>query len=99
MRFVGRLGAVVPLLLTLILIGCSMGLTEAEEHNTGGSGLNREGSFQEAIAELDEAIRLDPEDAVLYNNRGFSYNNLGQYQRATQEFDEAIRLDPELADA
>ena len=47
-----------------------------------------------AIQDYDDAIRLDPLDAITYYNRGFSYINLGQYAQAIQDLDEAIRLDP-----
>ena len=46
----------------------------------------------------DEAIRLDPQVAVVYNNRGDAYIRLGKNQRAIEDYDEAIRLDPHNAD-
>lgn len=58
-----------------------------------------QGRYEEAIAEFDEAIRLDPTLAPAYSNRGGAYSNLGQYQRAIEDYDEAIRLDPQHAPA
>ena len=55
------------------------------------------GDYEEAIADLNEAIRLDPNNAVAWNNRGFSKNKLGDYQGAIADLDEAIRLDPNYA--
>ena len=49
------------------------------------------------IQDYDEAIRLDPQDAIVYNNRGYAYGKLGQYERAIQDYDEAIRLNPQDA--
>ena len=53
------------------------------------------GQLERAIEELDEAIRLDPQDAGAYHKRGIAYHQLGQYKQAIQELDEAIRLDPQ----
>lgn len=75
--------------MALVLSGCG-GLSEAEEHYNAGVELQEQGRLEEAIAEYDEAIRLDPQDAVVYYNRGFAYDDLGQHQRAIQDYDEAI---------
>ena len=61
--------------------------------------LEEEGSLKEAIAEYDEAIRVDPRDAAAYKNRGAVYEDLGQYQRAIEDLDQAIRLDSQFAGA
>src|SRR5215472_7723732 len=47
-----------------------------------------------AIADFDEAIRLDPGDARFFNNRGRAYSNKGQYDRAIADYDQAIAIDP-----
>ena len=82
------------LVVGLVLAGCQ---SEAEKHVIVGDELQGQGRFEEAIAEYDEAIRLDPQLAVAYNNRGLGYKRLGQPQRAIQDLDEAIRLDHQLA--
>jgi len=58
---------------------------------------NRKGEYDRAIADLDEAIRLDPKFALAYNNRGVAYKNKGELDRAITDFDEAIRLNPKYA--
>lgn len=50
-----------------------------------------------AIQDLDEVIRLDPNNASAFRNRGFVNSRRQQYGRAIQDFDEAIRLDPNVA--
>jgi tetratricopeptide (TPR) repeat protein len=47
-----------------------------------------------AIADFDEALRLDPGLAAAYNGRGAVYNYEGQYDRAIADFDEALGLAP-----
>ena len=84
--------------LALALSGCG-GLTEAEEHFKAGVKLQEQGRFEEAIAEYDEAIRLNPQNGQAYDNRGGSYFILGQHQRAIADYDEAIRLDPQNPNA
>ncbi len=81
------------LALPLILLACT-GLSEADIHYNAGVELQEQGRLQEAIAEYDEAIRLDPEYADAYINRGVAYFNLGQLERAIRDFDEAILLKP-----
>ena len=49
------------------------------------------------LDQFDEAIRLDPQDAITYSKRGSAYSNLDQAERAIQDYDEAIRLDPQYA--
>ena len=88
--------AMLPPLLVLVLSACG-GLSEAQQHYNVGVSLQDQEKWNAAIAEYDEAIRLDPKYALAYNNRGFAYINLGQHQRAIQDLDEAIRLDPKLA--
>ncbi len=48
-----------------------------------------------AIADLNEAIRLDPHDAQAYADRGAAWGAKGQLDRALADLNEAIRLEPE----
>ena len=54
----------------------------------------RSGDFLGAIGNVDEAIRLNPNDAQSYNIRGNVWDELGIYERALADYDEAIRIDP-----
>jgi tetratricopeptide (TPR) repeat protein len=49
----------------------------------------------EAIADCDKAIELDPKDT--FNSRGMAYAEKGQYDRAITDLDQALKLDPECA--
>lgn len=46
----------------------------------------------QTIRELDESVRLNPEDAKAYLNRGYAYAEKGDYDRAIEDFDHAVRL-------
>jgi len=50
-----------------------------------------------AIADYNEGLRLEPNNAVAFRNRGFLNTKRQRYDRAIQDFDEAIRLDPNVA--
>ncbi|MCE2516999.1 MAG: tetratricopeptide repeat protein, partial [Alphaproteobacteria bacterium] len=45
--------------------------------------------------DLDEAIRLDPKNALIWSNRGFIKSKLGKHQEAIKDLDKAIRLNPD----
>jgi tetratricopeptide (TPR) repeat protein len=51
-----------------------------------------------AIANADEALRLDPKDPFAFNVRGKAWLDKEQYAAAVADFDQAIRLDPTLAE-
>ncbi len=71
----------------------------AEAHEGRAYGHFKLGDLDRAIADLDEAIRFDPDDAALYANRGILYSSKGDFEQAMTNADKAIRLDPEHAPA
>jgi len=96
------LSAIVAAMLvaSLALLGaaCS-GTSEATEHNNRGVELLNGGKWEEAIAELDMAIELNPSSAKAYSNRGYAHRELEQYEQALADFDKAIELEPDYAGA
>ena len=54
--------------------------------------------FDRAIADFDEAIRIDPQ-ADAYRGRGYAWLSKHQFAKAIDDFSEAIRSDPEDASA
>ena len=55
--------------------------------------------YDPAIADLSEAIRLDPTYAAGFMHRGNTYARRGDFDRALADHSEAIRLTPKDADA
>src|SRR4029078_851708 len=47
-----------------------------------------------AIADYDNAIRLDPNNADFYKNRGDAFLNAGKYDRAFADYSQAISTKP-----
>jgi tetratricopeptide (TPR) repeat protein len=60
---------------------------------------HKEGQYDRAIIDYDEAIRLNPKDAWAFYYRGTAYNAKKNYDRAIPNFSDAIRLDPKNARA
>jgi tetratricopeptide (TPR) repeat protein len=69
----------------------------AEAYNDRGNAYYNKGEYDRAIADLNEAIRLDPNFVWAYNNRGNAYYNKGDIDRAIADYSEAMRLDPNYA--
>jgi tetratricopeptide (TPR) repeat protein len=66
-------------------------------HFDRGIADGQRGSYDTAIWEFNEAIRLNPKLAGAFYCRGVTYWNKGIHDRAAADFNEAIRLDPKLA--
>ena len=67
----------IPLLLLLdtfmlLLVACNS--SSSTTYFEKGNDYFKQGDYQEAIEQYDEAIRLDPLDAIAYSNRGVSYD-------------------------
>ncbi len=62
-------------------------------------GLAREekGDVKRAMADYDEAIRLDPRSANVRLFRSSLFRNAANYDRAIEDLSEAIRIDPGVA--
>ena len=55
---------------------------------------NETSDFENAIADLNEALRLDPDNADALCSRGWSWTNLKQYDKSISDYTRAIRIDP-----
>jgi tetratricopeptide (TPR) repeat protein len=53
-----------------------------------------QGEHQKALDDLNEAIRLDPNNFSWFGTRGMAYHGLGEHQRAIDDYGEALRRDP-----
>ncbi|MFM2123912.1 MAG: hypothetical protein RL328_363, partial [Acidobacteriota bacterium] len=71
----------------------------ANAHYQRGRELVFQDKHSEGRAELREALRLDPRNAVLYNTLGFSYYATKDYKQAIDMFDQAIQINPNYLNA
>ena len=66
----------------------------AEAFNNRGVGYRLKGDYDRAIADYNQAIKLNAKFAIAYNNRGVAYDKNGEYDRAIPDYDQAIKLNP-----
>jgi type IV pilus assembly protein PilF len=69
-------------------------LRRAELHTELAAGYYERGQMDIALKELDEAVKLDPNNARSYNIYGLVYTVLGENAKAEQNFRQALTLSP-----
>jgi len=69
----------------------------AVAYNHRGDAYLNKRELDRAIADYDQAIRLDPKFVFPFNGRGLAYQGKGLFDRAVADFDQAIALDPDNA--
>ncbi len=97
-------GGVAP---DLRISGCTSVIQSGREKPNGlASAFNSRGNaywakkdYDHAIADYDQAIKLNPSDAVFFNNRGGALVGKGEVDRGITDFDQAIRINPNLTRA
>lgn len=57
-----------------------------------GSAYSATGQYDKAIADFTQALKLNPDDGILYIGRGNAYLQNGDFDHAGPDFDAAIRL-------
>jgi tetratricopeptide (TPR) repeat protein len=67
------------------------------EHSNLGDALFQNGQTDKAIAQFQEALKIDPSFAGAHNNLGIAFYKNGQLDQAISEFSKALTLDPQNA--
>jgi tetratricopeptide (TPR) repeat protein len=52
--------------------------------------MEKKGNYDKAIADLNEAIRLNPSSFSAYNNRGSVWEEKSEYDKAITDYNEAL---------
>lgn len=68
-------------------------------HNILGNIYKHKGSYDDAIREYKEALRIVPNYYLAHKNLGYSYKEQSRYDDAISEFKEVLRIKPNDADA
>ncbi|MGH6826052.1 caspase family protein [Methyloceanibacter sp.] len=68
-------------------------------YNNRALAYSKQGDLPRAMADYEQAVRLDPTNATIHNNFGVAYNAQHDFDRAITEYNKAIALDPKYADA
>jgi tetratricopeptide (TPR) repeat protein len=73
-------------------------LMDADAYNTRGNRYLEQRQLKSAIADFDEAVRLDPKYTVAYGNRAIAHKLQGNKTKAISDFEKFIALasDPRM---
>lgn len=71
----------------------------SKAYSNRGDAFEQKRDHDRALADVNEAIRLDPNNAEAYNVRGSVYANQRDFGRAFADYNTAIRLDPTMGRA
>jgi tetratricopeptide (TPR) repeat protein len=71
----------------------------ARAYNARGVAYFGRGDLDLALADFNQAIKLDPKMAAAFDNRGLTWGRKKEYQKAIADYDQAIKLDPKLVSA
>jgi tetratricopeptide (TPR) repeat protein len=71
----------------------------ADDHIEQGMAYVEQGKRDEAIAEFQKAIELEPDNADAYRNLGTVYVEQGKYEESVAAYEKAIELAPDFGEA
>ena len=70
---------------------------DAAFYRKRGDDYTAKNEYDRAISDYDEAIRLNPQDAIAFYKRGFAYHYKNNRDRAYEDYKTSIRLENEFA--
>lgn len=68
-----------------------------EELKNLGNECVKSGKYIEAVMHYTHAMRMDPNNYVLYSNRSLAFLKLDQHYLSLQDANETVRLQPQWA--
>ena len=91
----------IPLTFGIYLLVTSVGSGAApdDEYYQAGLRFQHDGRLNEAIAQYDQAVKLNSTHLQAYAKRASAYLSLGDLAHALQDFNQVISLKSQLSDA
>jgi len=68
----------------------------AMAYNDLGFELSRSGRLPEAVADFEQALRIDPDLAEAHNNLGFALEQTSKFAEAIEQYQQVLRLNPNI---
>ena len=72
---------------------------DAKSHLLKAYRLHRQKNYNQALAELNKAIQIDPRNAEAYYWRGRTLVNLGRLDQGAEDLNRAVQFKPDYAEA
>jgi len=88
---------VAAFLLLLVAMPAAFAAETVQEHMDNAILAEMDGDYDDAIAECNKAIDLDPNYADAYAERGYNYNSKKYYDQAIADETKAIELNPNFS--
>ena len=66
----------------------------AEYYYRSGNAKIDRGDYQGAFADLNESLKINPNDSNVYNSRGIARNKLFDHSGAIDDFNRALKINP-----
>jgi tetratricopeptide (TPR) repeat protein len=79
----------------LIAWGGALAQITAGDHVKSGNTWFNKGDYDRAIADYNQALRINPQDAYAYNQRGVAWERKGDYDRAIADYTQALQINPQ----
>ncbi len=92
-------GTAIIVICLILLPECVSANDQSYPYLAEGVRLLEEGSYNEAIAQFDQAIALDPQDAYAHYNKGYALLMLGDYWNSLSSLNSALEINPDDGDA
>jgi peptidoglycan/xylan/chitin deacetylase (PgdA/CDA1 family)/uncharacterized caspase-like protein len=70
---------------------------QAQNYHNMGLKYYREKKYEDALKELEQAVKLDPKNATIINNLGFTLYKLEKYEESIVWFNKTLEIDPQRA--
>lgn len=70
---------------------------DARAYTLRGRAYWKTGQYDQAIAEYNKALEINPRLDLAYYGRGIAYGSKAEYDRAISDFTKAVEIDPRFA--